>query len=204
MRFVKWTAVSLLLLVVLVLGGLEVLHWTLPLRNTEQAKFDTIIVLGTPSKDDGTPTPEQRERVLEGVRLWKAGIAPVIIMTGGAAHNQWTEAHSMALYAEQQGVPASAVIEEGKAQNTVQNIYYSNQILQAHGWHSAEVVSSKSHLPRAGMILTHYHALQWKTDASAKPAEYGWWREAVFEFNEAQYCWTLRRKGFPKSKFMPE
>ncbi|WP_263409349.1 YdcF family protein [Terriglobus tenax] len=204
MRTLKWTVLVLLVAVVVVLGGLETAHWTLPLENTQQAKFDSIIVLGTPSKADGTPSPEQRERVLEGVRQWKAGVAPVLIMTGGAAHNKWTEAHSMAVYAEQQGVPASAVIEEGQAQNTVQNIYYSNQILQAHGWHSAEVVSSKSHLPRAGMILSHYPAIKWKVDGSARPAEYGWWREAVFEFNEAQYCWTLRRKGFPKSKFMPQ
>jgi uncharacterized SAM-binding protein YcdF (DUF218 family) len=203
MRTLKWIGLVLLLLAVVILGGLEIAHWTLPNSNTQQAKFDAIVVLGTPSKDDGTPSPEQRERVLEGVRQWKAGIAPVIIMTGGAAHNRYVEAHSMAVYAEQQGIPESAVIEEDKAQNTVQNIYYSNEILQQHGWHSAEVVSSKSHLPRAGMILSHF-PLTWKTDGSAKPAEYGWWREALFEFNEAQYCWTLRRKGFPKSKFLPQ
>ncbi|MGO4209516.1 YdcF family protein [Terriglobus sp. 2YAB30_2] len=203
MRTLKWIGLVLLLVAVVILGGLEIAHWTLPNANTQQAKFDAIVVLGTPSKDDGTPSPEQRERVLEGVRQWKAGIAPVIIMTGGAAHNRFVEAHSMAVYAEQQGVPESAVIEEGKAQNTVQNIYYSNEIMQQHGWHSAEVVSSKSHLPRAGMILSHF-PLEWKTDGAAKPAEYGWWREALFEFNEAQYCWTLRRKGFPKSKFLPQ
>src|SRR5262245_5765193 len=103
MRVVKWILISVLLLLVIAIGVLEVAHWALPRQNTTQAKFDTIIVLGTPSKADGTPSPEQRERVLEGVREWRAGIAPYLIMTGGAAHNKWTEAHSMAVYAQQQG-----------------------------------------------------------------------------------------------------
>ena len=58
---------------------------TLPTHNTTQTHFDAIIVLGTPAKTDGTPS-EQRERVLEGVREYRAGVAPHIIMTGAAAH----------------------------------------------------------------------------------------------------------------------
>ena len=40
------------------------------------------------------------------VREYRAGIAPHLIMTGGAAHNNFIEAHSMKLYAIAQGVPA--------------------------------------------------------------------------------------------------
>jgi len=202
-KLIRW--VLFLIITVAVVIGIVVYgnFYLLPTHNTAATHFDSIIVLGTPSKLDGTPSPEQRERVLEGVREYKAGIAPRLIMTGGAAHKELVEAHTMSIFAQSQGVPASDILEEGQAQNTVQNIYYSNLIMQTHNWHSAEVVSSKSHLPRAGMILSHF-PLQWKTDGSARPAEYGWWREALFEFNEAQYCWTLRRKGFPKSKFMPQ
>jgi hypothetical protein len=69
---------------------------TIPTHNTNLTHFDAIIVLGTPANLDGTPTPEQRERTLEGVREFKAGVTPSIILTGGPAHNQFIEAHVMA------------------------------------------------------------------------------------------------------------
>src|SRR5258707_4463534 len=114
------------------MGGAAFFYRSIPTANTGLTHFDTIIVLGTPANPDGTPSPEQRERTLEGVREYKAGIAPYLILTGGPAHNQYVEAHVMAALAIAQGVPPSAVIEEGQAQNTIQNIFYSNRIMQDH------------------------------------------------------------------------
>src|ERR1700723_1079162 len=108
------------------------------------APFDPIIVLGTPAEPDGTPSPEQRKRALEGIREYKAGVAPNLIFTGGPAHNQYVEAHVMTTLALAQGVPSNAILEEGRAQNTIQNIFYSQRIMAAHHWNSAEVVSSPS------------------------------------------------------------
>ena len=79
-----------------------------------------------------------------------------MIVTGGAAHNQFYEADCMRRMAIEQGVPADAVVEEKQAQDTIQNIWFSKQIMDAHGWRSAEVVSSPSHLPRTALILEHY------------------------------------------------
>ena len=50
---------------------------TVPFRNTLATHFDSLIVLGYRSNPDGTPSPEQRERVLEAaVREYKNGVAP--------------------------------------------------------------------------------------------------------------------------------
>ena len=57
-------------------------YLTIPTHNTAAAHFDAIIALGYPANSDGTPTPEQRERVLEGVREYKAGVAPYLILSG--------------------------------------------------------------------------------------------------------------------------
>src|SRR5580692_11731427 len=108
-----------------------ILYRAIPTHDTSATHFDTIIVLGTPANLDGTPSPEQRERTLEGIREFKAGIAPHLIFTGAAARNQFVEAHTMATLALAQGVPPDAILEEGKAQNTVQNIFYSQQIMAA-------------------------------------------------------------------------
>ena len=167
-RILFYLSVVVFTFVLLLVG----VYLTIPTRNTDATHFDTIIVLGYPAQHDGTPSPEQRERVLEGVREYKSGVASHIIMTGAAAHNQYVEAHVMAELALSQGVPASALIEESQAQNTIQNLFYSAQIMKQHGWNSAEIVSSPSHLPRAALIVNALNidqpnlSIQWRTHAA--------------------------------------
>jgi uncharacterized SAM-binding protein YcdF (DUF218 family) len=187
---------------VIYVGVVFLLDRTLSLSNTSAAHFDTLIVLGNPAKKDGTPGPEMRERVLEGVREYRAGVAPRIIMTGGAAHNDYVEAHVMAALAEAQGVPADAVLEEGQAKDTIQNAYYSVKIMQEHGWHSAEVVSSDSHLPRASLIFAHF-PIAWRMHTAPWPQQYGLLHRAVIGWYEAADTARLRITSFPESHFLP-
>ena len=194
--------IILVALLVLTISGAVLVYRSIPTANTNLTHFDTIIVLGTPSRMDGTPSPEQRERTLEGIREFKAGIAPHLIFTGGPAHNQFVEAHTMAVLALAQGVPPDAIIEEGQAQNTVQNIFYSQRIMAANGWTSAEVVSSPSHLPRTALILKHF-SFQWSTHPAPWPSEYGFWQRAAHFSVEAEYCLKLRIFGFPATRFLP-
>jgi len=182
---------------------------TIPFSNTTATHFDTLIVLGAPANLDGTPSPQERARVLEAVREYNSGVAPFLIMTGGAAHNQFVEAHVMAAYAISHGVPATAIIEEPQAQNTIQKIYYSSQIMQARHWRSAEVVSSSAHIRRAAMILTRFAraqpalAFNWSTHAAPWPAEYGLLHRLGINAREAAYCLYIRIFGLPHSRFLP-
>ncbi len=184
------------------MAAIVVRYRTIPNHNTAQKRFDIIIVLGTPSLPDGKPSPEQRERVLEGIREYRAGVAPRLIMTGAAAHNGFYEAHTMALFAESQGVPASDILEERRALNTIQNIFYSRILMLHHGWQSAEVVSSPSHLPRAALILAHYH-FPWRTDAAHWPPEYNDERKSILYSAEAAYCAKLSLLGFHDPHYLP-
>jgi uncharacterized SAM-binding protein YcdF (DUF218 family) len=194
--------IVLVILVIAAIVGIAVVYRAIPSSDTNLRHFDTIIVLGTPANSDGTPSPEQRERTLEGVREFKAGVAPNLILTGGPAHNQYIEAHVMATLAIAQGVPPSAVIEEDHAQNTIQNIFYSQRIMAQHGWTSAEVVSSPSHLPRTALILEHF-PLQWRTHPAPWPPEYTFWQRVAHFSVEAQSCLKLRVLGFPRTPFLP-
>ena len=194
--------IVLMILVIAAIVGIAVVYRAIPSSDTNLRHFDTIIVLGTPANSDGTPSPEQRERTLEGVREFKAGVAPNLILTGGPAHNQYIEAHVMATLAIAQGVPPSAVIEEDHAQNTIQNIFYSQRIMTEHGWTSAEVVSSPSHLPRTALILEHF-PLQWRTHPAPWPPEYTFWQRVAHFSVEAQSCLKLRVLGFPRTPFLP-
>lgn len=142
---------------------------TAPAANTQLDRFDAIIVLGNPTDADGNPTPTQLARVTEAVREYERGVAPRLIVTGGAVRNGYDEARAMARTAEAQGVPESAIFIEPNARDTIENACYSERIMKAHGWNSAEVVSSPSHLPRAGLIFSHL-PIEWRTHA-APPLE---------------------------------
>jgi uncharacterized SAM-binding protein YcdF (DUF218 family) len=140
-----------------------------PTSNTSLTRFDAIIVLGSPADRDGNPTPEQLARVNEGVHEYERGAAPRLIMTGGAAHNQYAEARVMARTAEAEGIPQSAIFVEPNARDTIQNACYAVRIMKEHGWRSAEVVSRASHLPRTAMIFNSL-PVEWRTHA-APPVE---------------------------------
>jgi uncharacterized SAM-binding protein YcdF (DUF218 family) len=153
-----------------------------PSSNTSHTRFDVIIVLGYPADSDGNPTPRQLARVTEGVREYGRGVAPRLILTGGAGHNRFVEADVMARAAEAQGIPRSAILLEPRALDTIQNACYAERIMKSHGWQSAEVVSSASHLPRASLIFRKL-PLEWRMHA-APPLEPG---SSTMPFAESAY-----------------
>jgi uncharacterized SAM-binding protein YcdF (DUF218 family) len=153
-------AVAAATAVVALLAWAAIARGLAPVSNTSLTRFDAIIVLGTPADSDGNPTPEQLARVTEGVNEYKRGTAPRLILSGGAAHNRFVEARVMARTAEAQGIPTSAILVEPQAMDTIQNACYSVRIMEAHGWRSAEVVSTAYHLPTAALIFNAL-PLQW-------------------------------------------
>ena len=185
----------------LLLGGAALLpFWLMPHGNTERTRFDAILVLGHPAIGESTPDAEAAVRTLEAVHEYQKNIAPIIIVSGGRAHNQFLEAHAMARFAADQGVPQSAILEEDQARNTIENVYFTMQIMKAHHWHSMEVVSEPSHLPRAGFILEHF-PVEWRTHASPWPASMGPIGISL------RYCaevakLDLRMVGIPRSSYM--
>jgi uncharacterized SAM-binding protein YcdF (DUF218 family) len=124
-----------------------------PTSNTSLTRFDAIIVLGKPADSDGNPTPGQLARVTEAVHEYKRGVAPRLILTGGAAHNRFVEAQVMARSARAQGIPESAITLEPNAMDTIQNACYADRIMKARGWSSAEIVTGAANAPRAGLIF---------------------------------------------------
>ncbi|MDR3723645.1 MAG: YdcF family protein [Terracidiphilus sp.] len=132
-----------------------------PVANTDRTHFDALIVLGTPTNDDGNPTPLQLAKVNEAVREYERGVASHIVFTGGAAHNRFVEADGMASTAEAQGVPASVIVREDQATDTIQNACYSVRLMKTRGWNSAEIISTSGHLPRAALIFSRM-PVQWR------------------------------------------
>jgi uncharacterized SAM-binding protein YcdF (DUF218 family) len=191
---------SFAIVVATLIGCVAIIYFSIPMGDTQQGQFDVILVLGNPAKEDGTIGPLAKSRVLEGIRQYRAGVAPRLLMTGGAVQNQFVEAQLMLQFARAQGVPASAVLADGQAQDTIQNAYYAYKIMQAHDWTSALIVSSPTHLRRASLIF-RYYPIQWRMDEAPWPTDYPpLWKRLWFWCSEAGYTSYGRIFGFPNSR----
>ncbi len=95
------------------------------------------------------------DRLYLGHRLYRAGKAPVMILSGGGIRWQrqagaWPEARGMAALARQLGIPEKALIPEGNSRNTRENAWYVRKILREKGLKgSVLLVTSAFHMPRA-------------------------------------------------------
>jgi len=91
--------------------------------------------------------------------LWKAGLAPVVIMSGGVAHRGglldtgWNrpEARVFADRAQREGVPAEAILLEERAQNTGDNFVFARAAAEKAGLHPRKLlVVAKPYMTRRG------------------------------------------------------
>ncbi len=129
-------------------------------RGSVTGTADAIVVLGAAILPNGTPTQAVRGRVRKAVELYRAGYAPVIVMTGGVGASGYSEAATMQALAVAQGVPESAVVIEGAATRTLESAEYvaalSREVRQAGqggNWRRVIVVSDPFHLARSGRLF---------------------------------------------------
>src|SRR5262249_37848837 len=81
----------------------------------EQRPADAIVVMGA-AQYDGRPSPIFAARLDHAVSLYRAGIAPTLVVTGGKADgDRTTEAASARAYAIARGVPAAAILMEDQS-----------------------------------------------------------------------------------------
>ena len=115
-----------------------------------------IVVLGggTAPLGYGTSYPNLgpgSDREWHGVRLYQAGKAPLIILSGGhdPEHTAASSAESMRRFIRALGVPDSAILLEEKSRNTTQNADFTADILARRGIDRILLVTSALHMPRS-------------------------------------------------------
>jgi uncharacterized SAM-binding protein YcdF (DUF218 family) len=116
------------------------------------AKSDAIVVLGCRLFPGGRPSERLRRRVALGVGLYREGVAPLILMSGGGADGI-TEASVMRDLACEAGVPETAVLTETGSRNTFENAAHTARLLHDLGKCRIVLVTDRAHLPRASRMF---------------------------------------------------
>jgi uncharacterized SAM-binding protein YcdF (DUF218 family) len=139
---------------IVIVGGLSSMIAIDQYGLTDRAQpADVIVVLGSRVYRSGQPGPSLMRRAKWAVELYKKGIAPVIICSGGLGPYLPTEAEAACDLAQSLGVPESAIILETQARSTEETSLYVAEIMRGRGWSSAVVVSDGYHLARTVMLF---------------------------------------------------
>ena len=91
------------------------------------------------------------DRVWYAARLFHAGKAPLVILSGGGdlERQAFSEARAMAVFLQDLGVPTQAIALEETSHNTRENAALSTTLLKARGIKHILLVTSALHMPRA-------------------------------------------------------
>jgi uncharacterized SAM-binding protein YcdF (DUF218 family) len=162
------------------LGALLAVWWAATRDRARPAA--AIVVLGA-AQYDGRPSPVLRARLDHGVALWRRGLAPRLILTGGArAGDRSTEAAAGRRYVVARGVPDSAVLLESEGQSTSESLRAVAALLgevRRTGARpdgpppvpplSAVLVSDPFHMLRAGVLARRYGLVPYTSPTPTSP-----------------------------------
>jgi uncharacterized SAM-binding protein YcdF (DUF218 family) len=173
-----WAGV-LLLTTVLAVVGFRQLGVFVSQGAALPAPADAIAVLGG---DDG-------HRVLKGIALWRAGLAPNVVLTGieGApaetreAYFNWRARKFL-----DAGVAEDALVFDDQATNSFEEAAAVLALMKQHGWRQVLVVSDPPHMRRLGWTWDRVFAGS-GLSFSLVASEPNWW--------DADHWWRSEKAG---------
>ncbi len=121
-------------------------------RKDEARPAQAIIVLGS-AQYNGTPSPDLKARLDHAYDLWKRGLAPTLVVTGGRQSGDlFTEATAEANYLLKRGVPDSSILREVKGRDTWDSLAAAAAFLKQRGIRRVLLVSDPFHDARIAAI----------------------------------------------------
>jgi uncharacterized SAM-binding protein YcdF (DUF218 family) len=117
---------------------------------TDRARpAEAIVVLGA-AQYDGRPSPVLEARLTHAASLYRRGLAPLIVVTGGRADgDRFTEATASANFLHGLGVPDDVILRETSGRSTWESLVATARFLHERGLRRVVLVSDGYHLARA-------------------------------------------------------
>ena len=113
------------------------------------APADAIVVLGGDFRPDGWLDTASLRRLVHGIRLYRQGLAPVLVLSGTTPRTGPAEPEVRARRARELGVPPAVILPVLGANTTHEEAVRVGAELRARGTRSILLVSDPFHLVRA-------------------------------------------------------
>ena len=198
MKIVVYVIIFIVIILLIILGINLYVKQTTKNQIIEKEDYlklkdiDCILVLGAGIWED-KPSPMLEDRLLEGIALYKQGIAPKIIMSGDHSKEDYDEVNIMKNYAIDQGIPSEDIFMDHAGFSSYESIYRAKEIFKAN---KIIIVTQKYHLYRSLYIANKLGIEAYGVNSD--PREYA--GQAYRELREI----LARNKDFIKCIFKPE
>ena len=117
-------------------------------RSDDRAASDAIVVLGA-AQYNGRPSPVLKQRLDHALALYRAGVAPRIVLTGAKQPaDRFTEAFAGYRYLAQQGVPKRNLMIVDDGNSTWDSMKAADRVLATAGADRITLVSDSYHSRR--------------------------------------------------------
>ena len=161
-------------------------------RRDEARAADAIVVFGA-AEYSGRPSPVFRARLDHAITLYSRGLAPYLIITGGAGRDpQFSEGGVGRDYLATRGIGERHLIAETQGENTAESAERVAVIMRANNMRTCVVVSDPYHLYRIKKLMERQGIT---TYASPRPyASRGLWFSVRRVMREAFSYLTQRMR----------
>ncbi|HWN70891.1 MAG TPA: YdcF family protein [Haliangium sp.] len=141
----RWLALLTLALLVLAFPVVQMMCF----GSTDYSRpADVIVVFGARAYADGRMSTALYDRTRTAVDLYRAGVAPALIFSGGPGDGDVHETEAMRRWALGQGVPDSAIMRDEGGLSTQHTVENTVSRFRKHGFRRVLAVSQFFHLPR--------------------------------------------------------
>ena len=123
-------------------------YWMAPVRPLERA--EAIVVIGGGGVGpDGSLNDTSLRGAIDGIALYRKGLAPLLVFSGAASRGLRTEAAVRADLAREGGVPPTAIVTAPPGRTTREEALQLRSLLQPHGIHKIVLVADAQGMARA-------------------------------------------------------
>ncbi|HTS88606.1 MAG TPA: YdcF family protein [Gemmatimonadales bacterium] len=154
-------------------------------RQDQRRPVDAIVVLGA-AQYNGKPSPVLRARLDHALLLYREGLAPTMVVTGGIGEgDRVSEATVGREYLVTHDVPASAVVVRPEGRSTQSSIRGVADWAQEHRVHRVLLVSDPFHTLRLRLEAGHTSLEAYTSPTRTSPISANWRLELFFFGAEA-------------------
>jgi uncharacterized SAM-binding protein YcdF (DUF218 family) len=156
-----------------------------------------IVVLGA-AQYVGRPSPVLRARLDHAIDLWKRGLAPKIIFTGGFGDRDTTSEAAVAQrYAIEHGVPPRVILIENAGRTTSASLQQVALLMEAEPSRDVILVSDPFHMLRLSIIARRFGLTPFTSPTRTSPISLNQresWKYTLGESVKVPIAFLLERR----------
>ena len=154
-------------------------------RQDQKRSVDAIVVLGA-AQYNSKPSPVLRARLDQAFMLYKEGLAPTVVVTGGIGEgDRVSEATASQQYLVGRGIPEAAVVVRPEGRSTQASIKAVSEWARQHGVRRVLLVSDPFHMLRLRLEAGRASLQAFTSPTRTSPISANWRAELFFFSTEA-------------------